>query len=220
MILPDSIKQIKEYSGIEDLFICGGYLRDFYSKGSYGKDIDIFVDCTPGQLKELMKHLMSFGRIDYGQYGSPRFYPESGNENYVDIVPFYNFIVSDHTITDIKDLLHNFDFSANALAYNIKTGELIDTENGLIDIDNRILRALRTDFPEKSIPANKDLSTNTVYWFRLLHYQNRLNFTFESGTEQWIIENAWRYKYIDLFRNTFFEPSISPQIKEIISNVH
>lgn len=210
---PEYIGLFRNYSELDDIYICGGYLRNYFLSGKPGKDIDVFIPCTPKQLQALQTYLSDYGAIEFGQYGSPRFYPNDGHRNYVDIIPFYNFIVSEGEITDITSLLNNFDFSANAIAYNLKTGILEDPTNGVADINNRVLRALRTDFPEKYLPEPINLSTNTVFWFRLLHYKNVLGFTFEKNTRNWILDNTWRYKDLDIFKKYFFDPSISEEMK-------
>lgn len=210
---PEYIGLFKNYDELDDIYICGGYLRNYFLSGKPGKDIDVFIPCTQRQLRDLLDYLSDYGAIEYGQYGSPRFYPNEDKGNYVDIIPFYNFIVSEDEITDITTLLNNFDFSANAIAYNLKTGILEDPTNGVADINNRILRAQRTDFPEKHLPAPINLSTNTVFWFRLLHYQNVLGFSFEENTLNWIMDNVWRYRDLDVFEKFFFDPSISIEMK-------
>lgn len=214
--LPEIINPFLSFREIDNIYVCGGYIRDFFIYGKPGKDIDIFVNCSKDELNDLTEYLSAFGRIEYGQYGSPRYYPltplTKNFNDYVDIVPFYNFIVSDKRVTTIEELLHNFDFSANALAYNIKTRQLYNPENGLLDIKNKTLRAIRIDFPEKKVSASINLSTNTVFWFRLLHFQNRLCFSFESSTEKWVTDNSWRFRYIGEFSRHFFRPLISQEM--------
>lgn len=212
--LPTVLDPLKDCDIPAAMYICGGYIRDYLIGGETGKDIDIFIDCTQEELNELTQYLSSYGRIGYGPYGSPRYYPSSAPDNYyIDIVPFYNFIVSEKRVTNINDLLHNFDFTANAVAIDIRTKSLYDPEHGSKDINDRILKAIRTDFPEKKVSETVDLSTNTVFWFRLLHFQNKLGFSFDSNTEKWILDNRNRLNEIDRFTEHFFKPNISPDIK-------
>ncbi|MBD5226357.1 MAG: CCA tRNA nucleotidyltransferase [Bacteroidales bacterium] len=216
--LPEVLEPMMSYGGLEEMYVCGGFIRDYLIGGAPGKDIDVFVNCTQEQLTDFTRHLSSYGRIEYGQYGSPRYYPSaSGEGGYIDIVPFYNFIVADEPVTDLEGLLHNFDFSANALAWDIKREIMYDPENGSSDIKNKILRAIRTDFPEKKVSASIDLSTNTVFWFRLLHFQQRLGFTFDPATEKWIIENRQRFSDLGKFADYFFRPNISDEMKSKLS---
>lgn len=113
-----------DYQDIKNFYVCGGYIRDYILYGNGGKDIDVFINCTIEELNILITYLEKYGRVVYGQYGSPRFYPNAIDGHYVDIVPFYNFIVSPKPILTIDDLLKNFDFTANAIGINIKTGTI------------------------------------------------------------------------------------------------
>lgn len=201
-------KILPAYTDIEEFYVCGGYIRNQILNGDGGKDIDIFINCTPRQLDDLIIYLNKYGHTDYGQYGSPRFYPKCDDEHYVDLVPFYNFVVSQNPILNINDLLNNFDFTANAIAMNIKTGEMFDPVGGIEDIQNKILRAVRLDFPERNVSEEINLSAVSVFWFRLLHYKNKLGFRMDAATEKWIFENAYRVEDLELFEHYFFVPQI------------
>lgn len=207
---------ISSYEPITNMYVCGGYLRNILLKGDAGKDIDVFVDSNPKELKSFIKYLQGYGRVDFGQYGSPRFYPDTIPGTYVDLVPFYNFTVAPEPITNIHDLLCSFDFTANAIGINIKTGEFHDPVNGVLDITHKILRAVRLDFPERPVSDDIALSAVSVFWFRLLHYQHTLGFTFTPETEQWILANAFRHSDLEDFTKYFFEPQMDTTIKEKI----
>lgn len=206
-----------DYQDIENFYICGGYIRDYILYGNGGKDIDVFINCTIEELNMLITYLEKYGRVVYGQYGSPRFYPNAIDGHYVDIVPFYNFIVSPKPILTIDDLLKNFDFTANAIGVNIKTGAIYDPVHGITDINNRVLRAVRLDFPEKPVSNDIPLSAVSVFWFRLLHFQNKLGFEFEKQTKEWVIENAYRIKDIEMFKKYFFTPNINKELNLYIN---
>ena len=98
------------------------------------------------------------------------------------------FVVSPKPILTIDDLLKNFDFTANAIGVNIKTGTIYDPVHGITDINNRVLRAVRLDFPERPVSNDIPLSAISVFWFRLLHFQNKLGFEFEKQTKEWAIK--------------------------------
>jgi len=114
-------------------------------------------------------------------------------------------------------LLKNFDFTANAIGVNIKTGTIYDPVHGITDINNRVLRAVRLDFPEKPVSNDIPLSAVSVFWFRLLHFQNKLGFEFEKQTKEWVIENAYRIKDIEMFKKYFFTPNISKELNLYIN---
>lgn len=207
---------ISSYEPIANMYVCGGCLRNMLLNGDSGKDIDIFIDCNPEELKSFIRYLQDYGRVDFGQYGSPRFYPDTNTVTYIDIVPFYNFTVAPEPITNIHDLLCSFDFTANAIGINIKSGKLYDPVNGVLDVKHKILRAVRLDFPERPVSDDIALSAVSVFWFRLLHYQHTLGFSFTPETEQWIMANAFRYSDLEEFTKYFFEPQIATTIKEKI----
>lgn len=202
-------QKLKEYSTKYNIYVCGGFLRNLLMDKQRNKDVDVFVDCSRGEFQNLVEALSPFGRMEYGQYGSPRLYIDSYSIEYIDIVPFYNFIVAGRPLLTIEDILLNFDFTANAIAWSFKDEEVLDPMNGIDDITNGILRAVRLDFPEMPVSGDIALSAVSVFWFRLLHYQNKLGLRFDSTTERWIVENKCRMKDYKLFCKHFFEPSIS-----------
>lgn len=203
------LKNLKKLSYKYNIYICGGYIRSVLLNNTESKDIDIFVDCNREEFLQLIDIMSEWGEMHYGQYGSPRLYINDSSIKYIDIVPFYNFIVAGMPLLSIEDILYNFDFTANAIAWDFKDDELLDPLNGIDDIKNRTLRAVRLDFPEMPVSQNIQLSAVTVFWFRLLHYQNVLGLQFDKTTEEWVVENKQRMNDYDLFCKYFFVPSIS-----------
>jgi predicted nucleotidyltransferase len=208
------VQYIKKNIHDVDVYVCGGYLRSIIARKSPNSDIDIFVDCTPEQLNRLLRSLSPLGRIEFGQYGSPRLFTDNSSEKYIDIVPFYNFIVGDKKITSIEMLLRNFDFTANAVGWNIGTSELYNPVGGIDDVRHKILRAVRYDFPEKMVSPDVQISAVSVFWFRLLHYQCVLNYEFDGKTLEWITDNVWRWRDRDKFEQYFYTPLISEKIRK------
>ena len=205
-------KTIKGLSTTYNVYVCGGYLRNLIMGNSDNKDLDIFVDCSREELVCFVEDLSSYGNIEFGQYGSPRLYISNSDIEYIDIVPFYNFIVAGKPLLSIDDILNYFDFTANAIAWDFKDDKLLDPLNGIDDINNGFLRAVRFDFPEMPVSEDIKLSAVSVFWFRLLHYQNVLGLQFDNITERWIVENKNRMKDYDVFCQYFFVPSISPSM--------
>ena len=79
---PDYIALFRNYSELDNIYVCGGYLRNYFLSGKPGKDIDVFIPCTPQQLRDLLTYLSDYGTIEFGQYGSPRFYHNEEKGNY------------------------------------------------------------------------------------------------------------------------------------------
>ena len=211
----ESVRLIKDACGEllgENAFVCGGTIRNLCMGRNEMKDLDVFIDDRKVQFDEVVDRLKKVGRVEYGQYGAPRLYID-GKEPHIDIVPFTNFDEYGRPIHGVDDLLKNFDFTANAIGVNILTGEFHNPVGGEEDIWKRILRAVRLDFPEMPVSDKIVLSAVSVFWFRLLHYQVKLGFTFDEATEQWIIENKYRIRDKKMFTKYFFEPQIDERIK-------
>lgn len=203
---------LKELSRTYKIYICGGFLRNILMKNCSIKDLDIFVDCGKDEFNGLVDTMSEWGDLQYGQYGSPRLFCTDPIIDYIDIVPFYNFIVAGKPLLTIDEILRNFDFTSNAIAWSLRDSTLLDPLNGIVDASNKILRAVRLDFPEMMVSKDIQISAVSVFWFRLLHYQDVLDLTFDPVTEDWIIKNHHRIKDYDLFCKYFFKPSISDTI--------
>lgn len=193
-------------------FVCGGAVRNAIMGEKEVKDLDLFINLPKDQFVEVIQRLKIIGRLEYGQYGAPRLYI-SNEETYIDVVPFSNFSGYGHPIDTVDGLLMNFDFTANAIGVNITTGEVYNPVNGIEDIEKKILRTVRTDFPEMPVSDKIQLSAVSVFWFRLLHYQVKLGFMFDETTEEWIIENKFRMRDKEMFIKYFFDPMIDERMK-------
>ena len=193
-------------------YVCGGAIRNVLMGKADVKDLDLFINLPKERFGEVVEHLKKIGWVEYGQYGAPRLYIHD-EELYIDVVPFTNFSGYGYPIDTINGLLMNFDFTANAIGVNITTGEVYNPVNGIEDIEKKILKAVRTDFPEMPVSDNIPLSAVSVFWFRLLHYQVKLGFTLDEKTEQWIVENKHRMRDREMFVNYFFEPQLDERMK-------
>ena len=215
IIINQSVRLIKDTCGemLEDkAYVCGGAIRNVMMGKTDVKDLDLFLNLPKEGFREVVELLKKIGRVEYGQYGAPRLYVYD-DEPYIDVVPFTNFSGYGYPIDTIEGLLMNFDFTANAIGVNISTGEVFNPVNGIEDIEKKILRAVRTDFPEMPVSDKIPLSAVSVFWFRLLHYQVKLGYTFDEATEQWIVDNKYRMGDKDMFVKYFFEPLIDERMK-------
>lgn len=196
-----------------DIFLCGGFVRNvILGINNSFNDIDLFFQCKDYELSFFVKEISNYGEVKLGPFGAPRLFLKDKKIGYIDIVPFSCFKVSKNPISDINQLLENFDFTANAIGLSLKEKILYDPLNALSDIDNKILRAVRLDFPDKKVALNISLSTLSVFWFRLLTYQYKLDFNFDENTYRWICQNKFRYDDLKLFEEYFFKPEFSRSI--------
>lgn len=210
-----SVCLIKDACGeilVNKAYVCGGAVRNALMGKTDVKDLDLFINLPKERFDAVIEQLKKIGRVEYGQYGAPRLYID-GKDPYIDIVPFTNFDGYGCPIHGVDDLLMNFDFTANAMGVNIMTGDFYDPVNGVKDIENKVLRAVRLDFPEMPVSDNIPLSAVSVFWFRLLHYQVKLGFTLDEKTEQWIVDNKYRMQDKEMFVKYFFEPLIDERMK-------
>jgi len=190
------------------IYVAGGCIRNIFLNKPI-KDIDLFFNSTLSELSYYLEQMLEYGKLIYGPFGSPRWKP-SESDIYFDIVPFSNFIVNNKEYTDISEVLIDFDITINAIGYDIKTEKIIDPLNGIADIKQKIIRATHLDFPDFVIKDGKnEISSLSVFWFRLLHYRNVLEFKFDEATLNWVRDNKFRYKDLHSFQEIFFNPIIA-----------
>lgn len=146
------------------VFIVGGAVRDAIM-GKPPKDIDLMVTgLPPDAVDKTLRDLQ--GRVDLTgkDFGVFR-YKDGHGEVEVALprrerstgVGHQDFHVqADHTMTPEEDLYRR-DFTANAIAVNTATGQLIDPYNGVKDIQSGKLRTLNTkslaDDPLRTVRA-------------------------------------------------------------------
>jgi len=189
-----------------DLYLAGGAIRNIIIGNREIKDFDFFVDSD--NKEEVLGYLSKYGNVIYGPFGSPRWYPSNGTGIYCDLIWISEFNNGLWRCKDITDVLNQFDFTANAIAIDIKTAQVFNPENGLRDIKDRIIRAVRFDYPNEPIAHRTPLTRLEVLWFRLLHYSNKYHMELEPITKNWVLENSnFRVKEEE-FKNLFFKPDI------------
>ena len=131
------------------LFLVGGSVRDAY-RDEEVKDIDLIVEGI--SMEDIKTILSSFGRVDIvgESFAVIKFRPKGHEgEDYDIAVPrtdrkvgegHKDFVVQTEGVT-IADDLKRRDFTINSIAIDIKTGNIIDPFDGLVDIRHKVLRA-------------------------------------------------------------------------------
>ncbi len=89
---------------------------------------------------------------------------------------------------NINDDLSRRDFTVNAMAYRIKTGDLVDLYNGQIDLQNKIIRTVGN--------ADERFNEDPLRLMRAVRFSAQLGFAIETGTMNSIIKNAELIKHI------------------------
>jgi len=184
------LKDIQNNNG--KIYQVGGAVRDtFLNKQS--KDLDIVISGIPAD--QLQKILAEYGRVDMvgATFGVIKFTPPGGEE--IDIaIPrtekkvgagYQGFDVNaDHTLAIEKDLERR-DFTINSIAKDID-GNLIDPHNGIVDINNKIIR----------LTNPSAFSEDPLRMLRAVQFASRFGFSIEPETFKMIQTNASSIKEI------------------------
>jgi len=195
------VSQAADELGVET-YVIGGYVRDLILKRDKPKDID-FV-CV-GSGIELAQKVNSILNTDskvqvFKNFGTAML---KHNELELEFVgarkESYRSdsrkpIVENGTLEDDQN---RRDFSINALAIQLNAsrfGELIDPFDGLIDLENKLIRT--------PLEPNKTYSDDPLRMMRAIRFSCQLNFTIEAESLKAIKENAHRLSIISQERIT------------------
>lgn len=192
-------------SEIEGIYLAGGAVRNaFINPELTAKDLDIFI--TESAFELLYEHLQKNGSLSINQFQTYRWYANEDEGFYYDIIIISEFYNGLWKCRDIVDALNQFDITANALAFDLLNGTFFNPQNGLLDIQKKILKAVRFDYPELPVSEDIQLSRNTVLWFRYHHYAQKLNFSIDPITASWLQNNDFRQESLAEFTDHFFIP--------------
>jgi hypothetical protein len=190
------------YPDIE-CYVAGGIVRDLISgHNAPAKDFDFFL-CGK-RMAAVLADLAIDGRMDHGPFGSPRWLPGPGSAPYADLMPIEQFRNGLWGCEDIVDALNQFDFTANAVAVDLRRLEVFNPQNGVRDARGRVMRAVRFDYPDEPIAPGSALSRWLVLWCRLLHYAAALGYWIEPVTLAWLRANARFCSRAGDFEKAFF----------------
>jgi putative nucleotidyltransferase with HDIG domain len=152
-------KTIREFSSVFHqahfrLYVVGGAVRD-YLLGKPVGDFDFTTDASPDDVTGLFRSVIPTG-IEHGTvtvlfHGEPfevtTFRTETGytDSRHPDSVTF---------VAELEEDLSRRDFTVNALAADTANGNIIDLHDGIVDLKNRVMRAIgdpRKRFGEDSL---------------------------------------------------------------------
>ena len=185
-------------------YVAGGVVRDAHLGRSIpSKDIDIFLEGAG--CKHVIDSFAKQGTMEIGTFGAYEWTPNAAPEIDCDIILVDKFFNGLWRCTDMLDALNQFDCTVNALAIDLRTGYLLDPQNGRQDIRTKTMRAVRFDFPNEPIAQNATLTRNAVLWWRLLHYASSLGLEIEPVTSAWLAENRKFEAYREDFERTFYK---------------
>jgi len=187
--VPDEVKNISlalSRAGYEN-YLVGGCVRDLLV-GNKPKDWDITTKATPEQIIALFHK--TFYENDFGTVGVVNEETEDKTLKVVEVTPYrLESSYTDFRRPDqvswgktLEEDLARRDFTMNALAYDIKSHELIDIYDGEKDILKKIIRTVGK--------PDERFKEDALRMFRALRLSSELGFAIEHETQKAIEENG------------------------------
>lgn len=179
-----------------DSYVIGGFVRDFILNRGTHKDIDIVAVGSGIELaKKVSSLLPNNPKVQvFKTYGTAMLryddieieFVGARKESYTE--DSRNPNVEEGTLEDDQN---RRDFTINALAISLNKrsyGELLDPFNGLIDLENKLIRT--------PLDPNITYSDDPLRMMRAIRFASQLNFVIEDKSLDAISENTDRLKII------------------------
>jgi tRNA nucleotidyltransferase (CCA-adding enzyme) len=197
--IPLEVRQIAdtlEGAGFE-AYLVGGCVRDLLL-GKVPKDWDITTDAHPDAIQALFPD--SFCNNDYGTVGVKNEETLDERLKVVEVTPYR----SEGEYTDARrpdhvtfgvslaEDLARRDFTVNAIAWRLKTEETVDLFDGMADLRDKRLRAVRD--------PNERFAEDALRMMRAVRLAAELDFMIESETMAGIAKNRDRLGHIAIER--------------------
>lgn len=167
-------------------FLVGGCVRDLFMRRK-PKDWDITTDATPEEIIPLFPK--TFYENNFGTVGVVNEETKDETLKIIEITPYrIESSYSDHRRPDsvqfsknILDDLKRRDFTINAIAYDVETGEIIDPFFGVADLARSII---------KTVGEAKDrFFEDGLRILRAVRFHVELGFPLDHEVEKSILEN-------------------------------
>ncbi len=183
------IKLAHQFTKIQSqvgVFLVGGAVRDLLLKRST-KDYDLVVSKLNRHQLELFLKKHGKTILVGKKFGVYKFIPSSWSTEPIDIAlprldhslgsgRYRDFTIKTSSKLSIKEDLTRRDFTINALALNLLTGDIIDVVGGLSDLKKKIIRTVG----QPQLRFQEDFSRP----LRALRFSLQLGFTIENETWQ------------------------------------
>ncbi|MFA5858602.1 MAG: HD domain-containing protein [Elusimicrobiota bacterium] len=179
--LPGWQKKVFALNG--GVYLVGGAVRDkIINPRMMTKDSDYLVTNIP--MKKLVALLKEYGRVELvgKSFGVIKFTQNGFGSNTVDIalpreeysvgLGHRDFVVKYSHELPIEADLTRRDFTINAMAYNLETGELVDPLNGRADIKRKLIRMI----------TPKSFVDDPLRMLRAAQFAARFGFKIEKST--------------------------------------
>lgn len=170
------------------IYLVGGCVRD-HVMDREPKDYDLCTELSPSQVcrqlpgAKMVNAVQAYPVVVYGGYEIATFRTDADRTDCSAI---------NTTNVSLEQDSARRDFTVNALYMNVKTKELIDPQNGLVDIQDNVLRFVGD--PERRI--NED----PLRIFRAFRFASRLKFEIAPDSEKAIKILSGIAKYVSMDR--------------------
>lgn len=187
--IPSEVKLVTE--GLEragfEAYIVGGCVRDLLT-GRAPKDWDVTTNATPEQIQEIFPD--TFYENKFGTVGVENKTTENENLKVIEVTPYrLESAYSDNRHPDevefsknLEDDLKRRDFTMNAIAYRVSSGELVDLYGGLEAIKDKMIKAVGN--------ADERFQEDALRILRAVRFSTQHGFVIEHETMMAMIKNA------------------------------
>lgn len=187
--IPSEVKLVTE--GLEqagfEAYIVGGCVRDLLT-GRAPKDWDVTTNATPEQIQEIFPD--TFYENKFGTVGVENKTTENENLKVIEVTPYrLESAYSDNRHPDevefsknLEDDLKRRDFTMNAIAYRVSSGELVDLYGGLEAIKDKMIKAVGN--------ADERFKEDALRILRAVRFSTQHGFVIEHETMMAMIKNA------------------------------
>ena len=189
----DLIEKIKEHNTDDEIYLVGGYLRNYFINKSISYDRDIVC----------IRNSYSFAKKLADKLNGT--FIELDNENKI-----YRVVLEDKTnYIDISQALNNNieqdafrrDFTINSIYYDIKNDKILDYTNGINDIKNKIIRTTNLN----------NILDDPLRLLRLYRFYSITNFEIEEELSEFVKNNIEKI-------NSVAKERINYEIMQIFSS--
>lgn len=177
--IPEEVKLVTE--GLEragyEAYIVGGCVRDLLS-GRTPKDFDVTTNATPEEIQAIFPD--TFYENKFGTVGVENKETEKDFLKVIEVTPYrLESAYSDNRHPDevrfsknLSDDLKRRDFTMNAIAYRVSTGELVDLYGGMEAIKDKMIKAVGDPserFEEDALRILRAVRFSTQHGFAIEH---------------------------------------------------
>jgi poly(A) polymerase len=193
---PDAAKVVLRLRRFDHAaYVVGGCVRDLLL-GQKPKDFDVATSATPNELRRLFRNCRIIGRrfrlahIFFGSKiietstfrANPRDSEEEPGEAGSESESQDLLIRRDNVFGTAEEDARRRDFTINGLFYDLETGQVIDYVNGMVDLQDRLVRTIG----DPDIRFRED----PVRILRAVKFAARCNLTIEPETYRRMLEHA------------------------------